>query len=102
MQIYRPLSPQATDYYQCVEDHLHESLIQGYEERFELIYGFFRPNLRNVLDCGNLRNGFARVKYGDCNHEYLLAFSCKRYHFYPSCHQKLVVEFGGVFIACFH
>jgi hypothetical protein len=28
---------------------------------------------------------------GTC--EYLLAFSCKRRHFYPSCHQKRVVEF---------
>ncbi|MEN6431564.1 MAG: transposase zinc-binding domain-containing protein [Smithella sp.] len=30
----------------------------------------------------------------DCGHEYLLAFSCKRRHFCPSCHQKRVVEFG--------
>ncbi|MHC4463083.1 MAG: transposase zinc-binding domain-containing protein [Planctomycetota bacterium] len=26
-------------------------------------------------------------------HEYLLAYSCKRRHFCPSCHQKRVVEF---------
>jgi len=46
------------------------------------------------LDCGILYNGFARVKCKDCGHEYLLAFSCKRRHFCPSCHQKRVVEFG--------
>jgi len=34
------------------------------------------------------------VKCKDCGHEYLLAFSCKRRHFCPSCHQKRVVEFG--------
>jgi hypothetical protein len=34
------------------------------------------------------------VKRGDCGHEYLLAFSCKRRHFCPSCHKKRVVEFG--------
>jgi hypothetical protein len=28
------------------------------------------------------------------NHAYLLAYSCKRRHFCPSCHQKRVVEFG--------
>jgi hypothetical protein len=39
-------------------------------------------------------NGFARVKCKDCGHEYLPAFSCKRRHFCPSCHQKRVVEFG--------
>ncbi|WZL79848.1 hypothetical protein QBE55_02760 [Eubacteriales bacterium mix99] len=27
------------------------------------------------MDCGDLRQGFARVKCDDCNHEYLLPFS---------------------------
>jgi ribosomal protein S27E len=61
-------------------------------------YGFFRSYIKKViyryLDCGDLHNGFARVKCKDCGHEYLLAFSCKRRHFCPSCHQKRVVEFG--------
>jgi len=65
--VYRPRNPQATDYYRCLDDHL-ESFIQGYEEQFERSYGFFRPYLRKViyryLECGNLRNGFARVKCG--------------------------------------
>ena len=34
------------------------------------------------------------MKCPGCQHEYLLAFSCKRRHFCPSCHQKRVVEFG--------
>ncbi|MDD3890619.1 MAG: transposase zinc-binding domain-containing protein, partial [Syntrophomonadaceae bacterium] len=38
--------------------------------------------------------GFARVKCDDCQHEYLLPFSCKRRYFCPSCHQKRVLEFG--------
>jgi hypothetical protein len=32
----------------------------------------------------------------DCGHEYLLAFSYKKRHFCPSCHQKRVVEFREV------
>ena len=75
-----------------------ESFEQAYEERFERRYGFFRPYVRQViyryLDCGILHNGFARVRCEDCGHEYLLAFSCKRRHFCPSCHQKRVVQFG--------
>jgi len=46
------------------------------------------------LDCGDLHNGFARISCPDYGHEYLLAFSCKRRHFCPSCHQKRVVKFG--------
>jgi len=41
-----------------------ESFIQGYVERFERAYGFFRPYLRKViyryLDCGNLRSSNKR------------------------------------------
>lgn len=46
------------------------------------------------LDCGDLHCGFARVRCEHCGHEYLLAFSCKRRHFCPSCHQKRVIEYG--------
>ncbi|MBN2034679.1 MAG: transposase, partial [Deltaproteobacteria bacterium] len=95
--VYRPRSPQTSQYYQCVEDNF-ETFEQVYDDRFPKQYGFLRPYVKKViyryLDCGILHNGFARVRCGDCGHEYLLAFSCKRRHFCPSCHQKRVVEFG--------
>ena len=94
---YRSRKPQNSQYYKCVQDHF-EAFEQVYEEKFSRQYGFFRPYVKDViyryLDCGILQNGFARVKCSDCGHEYLLAFSCKRRHFCPSCHQKRVVEFG--------
>lgn len=95
--VYRPRRPQDSPYYQCVEDHFEE-FEQIYDERFAKKYGFFRPYVRQIiyrfLDCGILHNGFARVKCTECGHECLLAYSCKRRHFCPSCHQKRVVEFG--------
>ena len=95
--VYQPRNPRDSAYYRCVEDHF-ETFEQVYEDRFARQYGFFRPYVKQViyryLDCGDLHNGFARVKCRDCYHEYLLAFSCKRRHFCPSCHQKRVVEFG--------
>ena len=95
--VYRPRKPQDSQYYQCVEDHFEE-FERIYDDRFPKKYGFLRPYVKQViyryLDCGILHNGFARVKCEDCNYEYLLAFSCKRRHFCPSCHQKRVVEFG--------
>jgi len=94
---YHPRRPQDTDYYHCVEDYF-ETFVQSYDEHFSKQYGFWRPYIEKViyryLDCGDLRHGFARVRCKDCGHEYLLAFSCKRRHFCPSCHQKRVVEFG--------
>jgi len=95
--VYQPRKPQNSQYYRCVENHFEE-LEQVYDEVFPKKYGFLRPYVKKViyryLDCGILHNGFARVKCGECGHEYLLAFSCKRRHFCPSCHQKRVVEFG--------
>jgi len=94
---YRQRNPRNSPYYQCVEDHF-EIFEQIYEHRFERRYGFYRPYLGQImlryLDCGVLKNGFARIRCENCGHEYLLAFSCKRRHFCPSCHQKRVVEFG--------
>ncbi len=46
------------------------------------------------LGCGDLRNGFARIKCKECQHEVHLAFSSKGRYFCPSCHQKRVLMFG--------
>ena len=95
--VYQPRNPKASAYYRCVEDHF-EQLETVWDERYQRRFGFWRPYvtdvIRRYLDCGDLHFGFARVKCEDCGHEYLLAFSCKRRHFCPSCHQKRVVEFG--------
>jgi len=94
---YRRRKPQYTPYYQCIEDY-YEEFKRVYDRRFSQKYGYLRSYIEKViyqyLDCGILHNGFARVKCGSCKHEYLLAFSCKRRHFCPSCHAKRVIEFG--------
>ena len=40
------------------------------------------------LQCGDLHQGFARVRCPDCQHEMFVAFSCKQRCTCPSCHQK--------------
>ena len=41
-----------------------------------------------VLDCGNVDNGFARVRCGACRAEFLIAFSGKGRGLCPSCAAK--------------
>ena len=53
-----------------------------------------REVVHEYLNCGDLKNGFARVKCNNCHAEYLLAFSCKGRWFCPSCHSKKVIQFG--------
>jgi ribosomal protein S27E len=40
------------------------------------------------LKCGDLQEGFARVRCPDCKHEMFVSFSCKQRCTCPSCHQK--------------
>jgi len=98
---YTPRNPRISDYYRCVEDYFEE-LERVHEDRYQSRLGYLRPEIRftifRFLDCGCLQNGFARVRCDDCGHEYLVAFSCKRRHFCPSCHQKRVIEFGEWFL----
>lgn len=44
------------------------------------------------LECGILAHGFLRVRCADCAHEKLVAFSCKRRGFCPSCGARRMAE----------
>ena len=94
---YRRRKPQCSPYYQCIEDY-YEEFKRTYEKNFSQKYGYLRSHIEKViyqyLDCGILHNGFARIRCHSCGHENILAFSCKRRHFCPSCHAKRCVEFG--------
>jgi hypothetical protein len=106
--VYRPRNPKASPLYGLVEDNCDR--FEGlYDERFAKTHGHWRPVVRQVadalLDCGDLRHGFARIgcENPECRHEMLLAFSCRSRCFCPSCHAKRVallswrtgrVEFG--------
>jgi len=95
--VYRPRRPQTTSFYQLVEDH-GERLKNVYPDRYERQFGYYRPITEKVffkyLDCGILRQGFARIRCDQCHYEYLLAFSCKTRSFCPSCHAKRSAVFS--------
>ncbi|MEQ8861739.1 MAG: transposase zinc-binding domain-containing protein [Pseudomonadales bacterium] len=46
---------------------------------------FVLSEFQDYLRCGRLEYGFVRVKCNGCRHEHLVAFSCKRRGFCPSC-----------------
>ncbi len=72
---YKPCNPKAGQYYQCIEGHFEE-LEMVWDDCYTRRYGYWRSHVMDViyryLDCGDLHFGFARVKYMDCGHEYLL------------------------------
>ncbi len=91
LPLYRPRDPRASDLWQVIERHF-ESFQRVYDERFAAKYGFWRPiverSVTAFLKCGDLHEGFARVRCPDCQHEMFVAFSCKQRCACPSCHQK--------------
>jgi len=95
--VYHPRNPESSSLWQLFNHHF-ESFVRCYEERFEKKYGFLRNVFRNVVEkylrCGDLKEGFARIRCEDCKHEFLLAFSCQGRWLCPSCQAKKVIMFG--------
>jgi hypothetical protein len=79
-EIYRPRHPERTVHYRGLF-HCFERFLAEYESHYEKEYGFFRPIVKEVvekvMDCGNPRSGFARIRWPDCRTEHLLMFSCR-------------------------
>jgi ribosomal protein S27E len=50
---------------------------------------YVRSEFEEYLKCGRLEYGVLRLRCEDCHHEQLVAFSCKRRGFCPSCGAKL-------------
>jgi len=50
------------------------------------------------LKCGRLEHGFVRVQCSTCHHERLVAFSCKRRGFCPSCGARRMAESAALLV----
>ena len=92
---YRPRQPQQTPFYQLVE-RFYPEFKAVYEERYQERYGFWRAiigrTVEKFLDCGDLQEGFARVRCPKCRYEFFVAYSGRGRCLCPSCHQKRALQ----------
>ena len=88
---YRRHEPERTAMYRLVESTLprFEAALRSGEIAAP---AFVEREFRDYLACGRLEHGFVRVKCEGCRHEHLVAFSCKRRGFCPSCGARRMVE----------
>lgn len=97
LSVYHPREPKASPLWQIFDKH-YEDFERSYPEKFEKRYGFFRPVIGEVvrayLRCGDLKEGFARVRCPNCGYEFLLQFSCKTRCCCPSCQAKRAIIFA--------
>jgi ribosomal protein S27E len=88
---YRRHQPENTVLYPIVEEHL-PALTDELANHHATLPGFVVNEFRDYLRCGRLEHGFIRVKCNGCRHEHLVAFSCKRRGFCPSCGTRRMIE----------
>ena len=88
---YRARDHEASPLFQVVREHFDE-FERVYPERYQRRYGYWRPvvgsSIGKFLKCGDLKEGFARVRCPDCHQEFFVAFSCRQRGCCPSCDQK--------------
>jgi hypothetical protein len=80
-KFYQPRHPEDSPFFKVLEANF-DTFEQNYPSFFQEKYGFWRPVIRNSLEkfrkCGDLREGFARVRCRDCGDEKFVGFSCKQ------------------------
>lgn len=89
--------PEQTLLYQLIERHWPEFQSHlGQSGRY--LPRHVTREFDKYLECGRLEHGFLRVRCENCHQEHLVAFSCKRRGFCPSCGARRMVETAALLV----
>lgn len=77
--------------YRLVEQH-YPAFLERMEAGEQVLPHYVQRDFDEFLRCGRLEHGFLRVRCDQCHDERLVAFSCKRRGFCPSCGARRMVE----------
>jgi ribosomal protein S27E len=94
---YKRHRPETTLLYQLVAQY-YPDFKETLSEKGKHLPTFVEREFDEFLRCGRLENGFLRVVCGDCKHEKLVAFSCKRRGFCPSCGARRMAESAALLV----
>jgi hypothetical protein len=95
---YERRRPEETILHCLVREHLETFLAQVEARAGTGLPEFVRDEFETFLECGILAHGFLRVRCADCAHEKLVAFSCKRRGFCPSCGARRMAQSVAVLV----
>ena len=88
---YERHRPEQTPLYALIEEHCPRFLQRLDAEGVSLPH-FVVEEFEAYLKCGRLEHGFLRMKCDACRHEKLVAFSCERRGFCPSCGARRMAD----------
>jgi ribosomal protein S27E len=83
--------PEETLLYRLVEQH-YPAFVVAREAAGRPLPRYVQEEFAAYLKCGRLEHGFLRVRCEDCHAEKLVAFSCKRRGFCPSCGARRMTD----------
>jgi len=82
---YERHRPEQTALYRLMQQHAASFIAHTEASTGSELPRFIKDEFDAFLECGILAHGFLRLRCGECGHDKLLAFSCKRRGFCPSC-----------------
>jgi ribosomal protein S27E len=88
---YERHQPEQTLLYQLVEAH-YSTLVDQLAQQGKSLPDHVHREFEAYLKCGRLEHGFLRVRCDKCHFERLVAFSCKKRGFCPSCGARRMAE----------
>ena len=94
---YERHKPEQTLLYQIIEKY-YPQFLNHMGQQDKCLPKYVRSEFEEYLKCGRLEYGFLRVRCEDCHHEHLVAFSCKRRGFCPSCGARRMAESAALLV----
>jgi hypothetical protein len=94
---YQRHQPEKTLLYQLVLKHYPDFRRQLAEEG-RVLPDYVQREFEDYLKCGRFEHGFLRVRCETCHEERLVAFSCKRRGFCPSCGARRMAESSALLV----
>ena len=80
----------------------HDGIAPDFRRQFveegRVLPDYVQREFEDYLKCGRLEHGFLRVRCETCHEERLVAFSCKRRGFCPSCGARRMAESSALLV----
>ncbi|MCU7850225.1 MAG: IS91 family transposase [Candidatus Thiodiazotropha sp. (ex Lucinoma kastoroae)] len=94
---YQRHRPEQTLLYQIVDEY-YPAFAALMAEQGKELPSYVQREFEEFLKCGRLEHGFLRVRCDSCHTEHLVAFSCKRRGFCPSCGARRMAESAALLV----
>jgi len=89
--------PERTLLYQIVDEY-YPAFKAHLAAQGNALPGYVEQEFEEYLKCGRLEHGFLRVRCDACHAEHLVAFSCKKRGFCPSCGARRMAESAALLV----